>query len=201
MKKIIIYIITIAIVMICGVLALNTIDSLRNKCNILEQNVYSLQVSNDSIASQAASFHVNMETLKNSKDSIDKQLRDAYKEIGRKDKQIATLQYISQEISQRDTVVVRDTIFREHVKLDTTISDRYHILNLKLEYPNKIETDYTVFNELDISVTKEKVYVGGRKKCFIRRLSQRKYNVMIMDVKNQNPNVITKNTRFYEIIK
>lgn len=201
MKKIYIYIIIALVVIGCGWIAYDTIDSLRSKCSFLEQNVYALQLSNDSIASRAASMHVTMESLKHSKDSIDQQLREAYKEIGRKDKQIATLQYIAQEMNQRDTVFVSDTILRENVKLDTTIQDKYHILNLKLEYPNKIITDYTVYNELDVAISKEKVYVGGRSNCFLKRWFQKKYDVMIMDVKNQNPNVITTNTRFYEVIK
>lgn len=201
MKKIYIYIIVAIAIIIGGIFAWNTIESLRGKCDILEQNIYSLQLSNDSIASRAASMHVTIETLKHSNDSIDKQLREAYKEIGRKDKQIATLQYIAQEINQKDTLFVTDTIFREYTKIDTTIQDKYHVLNLQLEYPNKIVTNYVVYNELDVAVSKEKVYVGGRSECFLKRLFQKKYNVMIMDVKNQNPNVITTNTRFYEIVK
>ena len=203
MKQIYIYIILALIIVIGGLFAWNTIDSLRNQRDMLQNNIYSLQISNDSIASRAASFQITAETLKHSNDSIALQLRNAYKEIGIKDKQIASLQYIAQEMRQRDTVVLHrtDTIFRENVAIDTTISDKYHKLNIKLEYPSTIITDYTVYNEIDIAVSQEKVYVGGRSNCFLKRLFQKKYNVMLMDVKNQNPNVITKKTKFYEIIK
>ena len=201
MKQIFIYIIIGLIVVIASIFAINTINSLHSKCDILEQNIYSLQLSNDSIASRAASFQITAETLRNSKDSIDMQLKEAYKELNKKDKQLAALQYIAQEINQRDTIKIRDTLFREDFKLDTTIQDKYHKLNIYLEYPNIIATDYTIYNEIDIAVSKEKIYVGGRSNCFIKRWFQRKYDVMIMDVKNQNPNVITTKTRFYEIIK
>lgn len=203
MKQIYIYIILTLIIIVGGLFAWSTINSLRSQRDILQNNIYSLQVSNDSIASRAAAFQVTAETLKNSVDSIDIQLRKAYKEIGRKDRQIAALQYIAQEMRQRDTVILHktDTIFRENVAVDTTISDQWHKLNIKLEFPSTIITDYTVYNEIDIAVSQEKVYVGGRSKCFLKRLFQKKYNVMLMDVKNQNPNVITKKTKFYEIIK
>lgn len=201
MKKQVIYIILIIVVLLGGIFAWNTIESLRRERDILQQNVCALQISNDSIASRAAAFQVTAETLKNSKDSIDMQLREAYKEIGKKDKQIAALQYIAQEFNQRDTLRLRDTIFDRDFKIDTTIQDKYHKLNIVLEYPNVIATNYTVYNELDIAVSKEKVYVGGRSNCFLKRLFQKKYNVMVMDVKNQNPNVITTKTKFYEIIK
>lgn len=201
MKKQVIYIILIIVVLLGGIFAWNTIESLRRERDILQQNVCALQISNDSIASRAAAFQVTAETLKHSKDSIDMQLREAYKEIGKKDKQIAALQYIAQEFNQRDTLRLRDTIFDRDFKIDTTIQDKYHKLNIVLEYPNVIATNYTVYNELDIAVSREKVYVGGRSNCFLKRLFQKKYNVMVMDVKNQNPNVITTKTKFYEIIK
>lgn len=203
MKQIYIYIILGLIIVIGGLFAWNTIDSLRSRNNVLQNNIYVLQASNDSIASRAAALQITTETLKNSNDSIDMQLREAYKEIGRKDKQIAALQYIAQEMHQTDTVILHktDTIFKENVSIDTTISDQYHKLNIKLEFPSTIITDYTVYNEIDIAISQEKVYVGGKSKCFLKRLFQKKYNVMLMDVKNQNPNVITKKTKFYEIIK
>lgn len=201
MKQQVIYIILIIVVLLGGIFAWNTIESLRRERDILQQNVCALQISNDSIASRAAAFQVTAETLKHSKDSIDMQLREAYKEIGKKDKQIAALQYIAQEFNQRDTLRLRDTIFDRDFKIDTTIQDKYHKLNIVLEYPNVIATNYTVYNELDIAVSREKVYVGGRSNCFLKRLFQKKYNVMVMDVKNQNPNVITTKTKFYEIIK
>ena len=201
MKKQVIYIILIIAVLLGGIFAWNTIESLRRERDILQQNVCALQISNDSIASRAAAFQVTAETLKHSKDSIDMQLREAYKEIGKKDKQIAALQYIAQEFNQKDTLRLRDTIFERNFKIDTTIQDKYHKLNIVLEYPNVIATNYTVYNELDIAVSKEKVYVGGRSNCFLKKKKKKKYNVMVMDVKNQNPNVITTKTKFYEIIK
>ena len=201
MKKQVIYIILIIAVLLGGIFAWNTIESLRRERDILQQNVCALQISNDSIASRAAAFQVTAETLKHSKDSIDMQLREAYKEIGKKDKQIAALQYIAQEFNQKDTLRLRDTIFERNFKIDTTIQDKYHKLNIVLEYPNVIATNYTVYNELDIAVSKEKVYVRGRSNCFLKKKKKKKYNVMVMDVKNQNPNVITTKTKFYEIIK
>ena len=201
MKAIYIYIIAALLIVAGAIYGISTISKLRSKCEILTENIYSLQISNDSIASRAASFQTNLETLKASKDSVDKQLVDAYKELNKKDRQIASLQYIAQEYNQRDTIKLTDTIFVKDVKIDTTIQDRYSKLNIKLEYPNTITTDYTVYNELDIVVSKETIYVGGRSKCFLKRWFQEKHKVMIMDVKNQNPHVITNKTRFYEVIK
>ena len=64
-----------------------------------------------------------IEQLNYSKDSLNQKINKLRKELKIKDKDIQKLQYIVSENSKKDSVFIHDTIFREKVKVDTTMGD------------------------------------------------------------------------------
>ena len=47
-----------------------------------------------------------------------------------KDKNLKSISYVKQTIEKNDTVLMRDTIFREDTKIDTTLSDKWYTMNI-----------------------------------------------------------------------
>ena len=50
-------------------------------------------------------------------------------------KELQKLQYQLSVSNKTDTIIYRDTIFKEGIKLDTLIKDNWYSLDINLEYP------------------------------------------------------------------
>ena len=113
-----------------------------------------------------------------------------------------SLQYISSRSDKVDTIIFRDTIFKEKdFKIDTVVSDKWYKLNLNLEYPNKIIANPSFSSEKYIIISTKKESIDPPKKCWLLRLFQKKHTVVEVNVIEESPYIKNKQQRFIEIVK
>ena len=149
----------------------------------------------------ANQLKLTKEMLEYSNDSIIRNLNELRKELKIKDKNIQRLEYILTQTTTHDSIYFTDTIFNYDVNVDTTLADRWRVLNLKLKYPNKIDVESTFNNELSVIVSGEKQTIKPPSKIFFIRWFQKKQTVVKIDVVDANPYSSVRKQRFVEIVK
>lgn len=164
----------------------------REKAYIAEQ---------DSLVSQSNLFQFTIEQLSYYQDSLNQKLLEKSRELKLKESKIKQMQYLLTESTKIDTIITTDTLFREDVSLDTTLTSKYYTLNVKLEYPNYIEITPKFIDELFIFITSKKETINPPNPCFFIRWFQRKHIVQVIDIENSNPYIKFKKTRFIEIVQ
>ncbi len=204
MFKKILYILA-GILIVGGIITTNIFISsnkkLKTEVDLLRGRELAYVSENNAIQEQNIVFKYTIEQLSYYQDSINKKLLDTSNELKIKKNQIKQLQYLLLETTKTDTIITRDTIFRDELFLDTTLTSKYYTLNLVLAYPNYIKITPTFIDELMLITSNEKVTVNPPSPvCFIRWF-QKKQIIQTIDIVNSNPNVILKKTRFIEIIK
>lgn len=122
-------------------------------------------------------------------------------ELNIKDKNIKSLQYMLSKASRNDTIVFRDTIFRNDLKVDTVLGDKWYQLKLGLRYPNVINVSPNFISEKFVLVNYSKETINPPKKCWLLRLFQRKHKVIRVEVIEKNPYIINEHNKFIEIIR
>lgn len=136
------------------------------------------------------------------KDSILVELNDTRKELGIKDKNLKALQSVSSRFSRRDTITLRDTLFKEpSLAVDTVLGDEWYNVRLGLKYPSMIAIQPEFKSEKHIIVSSKKETVNPPKKFFLFRWFQKKMTVVHIDVVEKNPYVNSESSRYVEIIK
>jgi len=175
---------------------------LQKDLNISINNEKAYVNLNDSIENNNRLFQYKISQLNYYKDSIILKLKQVTKELKIKDKNLQQLQYISSTLSKKDTVIIKDTIFKEpNFKLDTLIGDKWISTNLHLEYPNKIILNNKCYSEKYIVFSNKKETINPPSKFFLFRWLQKKHIVVDIKVVEKNPYEINKEQRFIEIIK
>lgn len=128
-------------------------------------------------------------------------MNDVRKELKIKDKDLKQMQYLLSEATKKDTIVFRDTLFREPtLDIDTIIGDKWYSIRLGLKYPNLITTNPTFISEKYIIVNKKKETINPPKKFFLFRWFQRKHWVMEVNIKVKGQ-VINSRETFKELYK
>ena len=106
-------------------------------------------------------FKLTIDQLKNSNDSIFKQLNEARKELKVKDSKLKSLQYVSSSFSKVDTITLKgDTIFKDsHIDIDTLLSDEWYSVKVGLKYPSTVtvEPTFKSIKYIVVSAKKETV--------------------------------------------
>lgn len=136
--------------------------------------------------------------IKQSNDSLIKELNSVRKELDIKDKQLLEMTLIKEEVKHADSVVITDTIFIKNFKLDTIVGDKYLSMKLNFEYPNTIKYEPTISNNKFIYTKVTKEYAKP-KKIFPLFLFQRKVNVVEIIVKDDNPYFKNKTIKHIKI--
>lgn len=135
-------------------------------------------------------------------DSILKQLDNTRKELKIKDSKLKALQYVSSGFSRTDTIILKDTIFRDPgFKLDTVLQDKWYRLTLGLKFPSDISVTPEFKSEKHIIVSSKKETVNPPKKFFLLRWFQKKHLVLHIDVVEKSPYVEEEVSKYIEIIK
>lgn len=155
----------------------------------------------EGIQQDNAQFEISMRTLRYFNDSISQKLVKTIDSLKIKDKRINSLVHQNIVLSKKDTVKLRDTIFKKDLQLDTIIGDKYISLDLKLRYPNTIIYQPTINLDLTTIISDTKEYVKPRKKYWIQRIFQKKHYVVRGKIIIDNPYVTTNQYRFIKIIK
>ena len=148
-------------------------------------------------------FKLTIDQLKNSNDSIFKQLNEARKELKVKDSKLKSIQYVSSNFSKVDTITLKgDTIFKDsHINIDTLLSDEWYSVKVGLKYPSTVTVEPTFKSIKYIVVSAKKETVNPPKRLFLFRWFQKKQIRLNVDVVEKNPYVQNQDNRFVEIVR
>lgn len=196
----------VVIVVIISLIA--TITILGKKLSALEEdysyasaNEKALLLKNDSNKNQIRSLQLTVDQLDYFNDSILSVLKDTQKKLKIKDKNLKELQYLKTQVTKVDTVHMTDTIFVEDFCMDTVIGDEWVRTDLEMCYPNKLIVTPEVTSEKVIIAHLKKETVDPPKKCWLARLFQKKHKVIVVEIEEKNPYMITKEYKHIEIVK
>ena len=180
----------------------NRNQAFKEEISVLMSNQKAFIAENSSLKDENRVFKFTVDQLNYYNDSILQEMNNIRKSIGIKDKDLNQIQYISTEITKTDTIILKDTIFKEtNFKVDTIIGDNWYQLKLGLKYPNTIITSPKFISDKYIIVSSKKETIDPPKKCWLLRLFQKKHTVLKVDVVEKNPYIENKQQRFIEIIK
>lgn len=200
--------IRIGIVILVSLLAISTYtlyngnQALKEEISVSMSNQKAFIAENSSLKNESRAFKFTIEQLNYYNDSILQKMNDVRKELKIKDKNLKQMQYLLSKATKKDTIVFRDTLFREPtLGIDTLVGDKWYNIRLGLKYPNLIYTEPTFTSEKYIIVNKKKETVNPPKKFFLFRWFQRKHWVMEVHIKEKNPYIKEVNNKFVEIIE
>ena len=161
-----------------------------------DNNFKALNLEKDSLSKVSISYKFNIEQLEYINDSIINDLNNTRKQLKIKDKEIKQMQYIKTEINSKDSVIIKDTIFRDSFnKLDTVITDNWHTVSISLQ-PSKLIVNAKYKSELQVFAKSSKEIIGTPKKCWVGRAFQKKHKVIRVEVLDKNPMSIIKEKKF-----
>ena len=176
-------------------------QKLKEKMSISVSNEKAFIAENSLLKEENRVFKFTVEQLNYYNDSILQKMNDVRKELKIKDKDLKQMQYLLSEATKKDTIVFRDTLFREPtLDIDTLIGDKWYNIRLGLKYPNLIITNPTFVSEKYIIVNKKKETINPPKKFFLFRWFQKKHYVMEVHIKEKNPYIEEIDNKFVEII-
>ena len=199
----------IGIVITAIIIALSTtIVIMNNRINILNYeisnaitNIKAYELENSALRDDTIEFKYTIEQLNYSKDSLNHRINELRKDLKIKDKDIQKLQYMLSENQKKDSIVfIHDTLFRENIKVDTTLNDNWSKLHLQLEYPNTVLAEYSFKNESLVTTYLKKETINPPHKCAFIRWFQKKHKVIYVEINEQNPYCEIKEQRFINIV-
>lgn len=201
MKKIIIISSIIVIVITTMFFLIKRINNLNEQLSISINNEKAYIAENSKLKENNLVFKFTIEQLENSVDSISQEILKVVDDNNIKNKTIKYLQYQLKTYNKIDTLLIRDTIFKNpDFKLDTCLIDKWNKSCLSLSYPNQIILNNTYYNKSYVIVNSKKEPIKPVN-CFLERWFTKKHTVLEITVVDENPYVSTKEQRFIEIIK
>ena len=200
--------IRIGIVILVSLLAISTYtlytnnQKLKEEISISMSNQKAFIAENSSLKEENRVFKFTIEQLNHYNDSILQKMNEVRKELKIKDRDLKQMQYLLSEAQKKDTIVFRDTLFREStLKIDTLLGDRWYQMKLELRYPSTIITEPKFVSEKYVIVDYKKETINPPKKCAIARWFQKKHKVIEVEVVEKNPYIENKQQRFIEIVR
>lgn len=184
------------------ILQSSRIDSLKEDLSISIANEKALFADNDSLNNRGRTLQLTVEQLNYINDSIIVKMNEVRKELKIKDKNIKELEYQLFEARKTDTLIFRDTLFRNsELKIDTTLRDKWYSLNLKLEYPSTVIASPKFISERYVVQSLKKETIKPPKKCWLGRLFQRKHKIIETVVIEKSPYIINKQEKYIKVIE
>ena len=200
--------IRIGVIVLTSLLAVSTYilynrnQDLKDEISVSMSNQKAFIAENSSLKEENRVFKFTVEQLNYYNDSILQKMNEVRKELKIKDKDLKQMQYLLSEATKKDTIVFRDTLFREPtLDIDTLVGDKWYNIELELKYPNLITIHPTFISEKYIIVNKKKETINPPKKFFLFRWLQKKHWVMEVHIKEKNPYIKETNNKFVEIIE
>ena len=200
--------IRIGIVILVSLLVISTYtlytnnQKLKEEISISMSNQKAFIAENSSLKEENRVFKFTIEQLNHYNDSILQKMNEVRKELKIKDRDLKQMQYLLSEAQKKDTIVFRDTLFREPtLKIDTLLGDRWYQMKLGLRYPSTIITEPKFVSEKYVIVDYKKETINPPKKCAIARWFQKKHKVIEVNVVEKNPYIENKKSKFIEVIK
>lgn len=173
----------------------------REEVQRLNNNYSTLEREYNGVLDKNTVYLFTIEDLKNSRDSITIKLEETRKELRLKDKQIKEMGYLLSEARKKDTVIFRDTIFKERIVVDTVITDSlWYSTKMHLEYPNIISLEQSFLSEKELFFYQKKETINPSK-CWLFNIFKKKRETMEVIVEEKNPYIKNKKQKFIHVIK
>ena len=200
MKK---YLIITVIILLVVIGALwQQVEYANQKWETAEANVKAYSMSLSREGEKNTALQLTIDQLGYFKDSVLQELDNTRKELKVKDKNLKALQSVSSSFSKSDTIILKDTLFKEvSLDVDTVLGDKWYNVRLGLKYPSTVAVKPYFKSEKHIIVSSKKETVNPPKKFFLLRWFQKKMLVIHIDVVEKNPYVDNESSRYVEIIK
>ena len=179
-----------------------TNKKLSNQYAIAYENIKAYDAELSGLRDDTKVYKLTIEQLNYFNDSIIKKMKVVQKELGIKDKRLQQLQYEASHAQRADTIILKDTLFRDpQLKLDTIVGDKWFRTNLHLEFPSTIALKPEIELERYTFISGKRETVNPPKKFFLFRWFQKKHTVVEVNVREMNPYVKNKTQRFIQIIE
>jgi len=200
MNKWLIIIVTILLAII-GVMW-KQVKYANEKWEIAEANVKTYSMSLSKEGEKNTALQLTVDQLGFFKDSVLQELDKTRKELKVKDKNLKALQSVSSSFSRTDTIILKDTLFKEvSLHVDTVLGDKWYNVRLGLKYPSMVAVQPYFKSEKHIIVSSKKETVNPPKKFFLLRWFQRRHYVIHIDVVEKNPYVDKESSRYVKILR
>lgn len=175
--------------------------SLKEELSVSSSNLKAYVSENSSLKNQAEVFKLTVDQLNYYNDSILEEMNRIRKELNIKDKDLQALHYLKTTTTKTDTFFITDTLFRDTLNIDTTMSDEWYKIKLGLRFPNKIIVTPTFISEKYLVTSSKKETINPPKKFFLFRWFQKKHTIVTIDIYEKSPYITNEKQRFIEIIK
>ena len=178
------------------------VKSLNIELSISKSNEKAFIEENNELKDRNLAFKFTIDQINYLNDSLITKMNEVRKELKIKDKDLKQMQYLLSIAQKTDTIVFRDTLFRDrNLQIDTLLGDSWYNIKLGLRYPNLITTTPTFKSEKYIVTSSRKETIKPPKKCAIARWFQKKHKVVEVIIHEKNPYITNKETRFIEIVE
>lgn len=178
------------------------VKSLNIELSISKSNEKAFIEENNELKDRNLAFKFTIDQINYLNDSLITKMNEVRKELKIKDKDLKQMQYLLSTAQKTDTIVFRDTLFRDrNLQIDTLVGDEWYNIKLGLKYPNCITTTPTFKSEKYIVTSSRKETIKPPKKCAIARWFQKKHKVVEVIIHEKNPYITNKETRFIEIVE
>ena len=187
---------------IASIILYNKNKALSNSLSVAMSNQKAYVAENSSLKESNKVFQLTIDQLEYYNDSILQKMNAVREGLKIKDKNLKQIQYLSSTIAKTDTVVFRDTLFREpSLSIDTIIGDEWYNMGIHLKYPSSIIVSPKFNSEKYIVTNYKKETINPPKKFWLFRLFQKKHKVIEVNVVEKSPYIENKQQKFIEIIK
>ena len=147
-------------------------------------------------------FKFTIDQLQYFNDSILRELNETREALKVKDSKLKSLQYLSSTFIKYDTLIIKDTLFKDpQIQVDTILSDEWYSIRIGLKYPSTVTVNPIFRSVKHIVVSSRRETVNPPKKFFLFRWFQKKHTILNIDVIEKNPYMKEQNSRYIEIIK
>ena len=147
-------------------------------------------------------FKLTIDQLQYFNDSILRELNETRESLKVKDSKLKSLQYLSSTFIKYDTLIIKDTLFKDpQIQVDTILSDEWYSIRIGLKYPSTVTVNPMFRSVKHIVVSSRRETVNPPKKFFLFRWFQKKHTILNIDVIEKNPYMKEQNNRYIEIIK
>lgn len=178
------------------------VKSLNIELSISKSNEKAFIEENNELKDRNLAFKFTIDQINYLNDSLITKMNEVRKELKIKDRDLKQMQYLLSTAQKTDTIVFRDTLFRDRdLQIDTLLGDSWYNIKLGLSYPNLITTTPTFKSEKYIVTSTRKETIKPPKKCAIARWFQKKHKVVEVIIHEKNPYITNKETRFIEIVE
>ena len=195
----------LALIFVLGVttyIQYKKVKSLNIELSISKSNEKAFIEENNELKDRNLAFKFTIDQINYLNDSLITKMNEVRKELKIKDKDLKQMQYLLSTAQKTDTIVFRDTLFRDrNLQIDTLLGDSWYNIKLGLSYPNLITTTPTFKSEKYIVTSTRKETIKPPKKCAIARWFQKKHKVVEVIIHEKNPYITNKETRFIEIVE